>query len=1209
MSDVRAADLTSQVVDTVRRWLVVASSVPADAAAERFSALLRDPDGLAFAVAFADRVVRPEDPAVAARQLDRLSRDMPASLPWQLKAAVAAGGGFGPLAPRTVVPVARKALRRLVQHLVVEAAPDKLGAALASAADGARLDLALLGEPVLGEAAARRRVDATRALLERDDVRHVSVPVASVVGTGAAWGADERASAAVEALTPLYELALASDPPKMIDLEVDEHRHLDLAIDVFTRLLDQPQLADLEAGIEVQAHVPDALASLQLLTDWARGRVARGGAPIRVRLTVGGVALEAVDAALHDWPVATHTSRAEADAALLRVLDHALRPVSAEFAHLGLVTDDPFVVAHAWTLAKRREVTQHLTIEMPLGTSRGLLRAVRAEVGDLVVRAPIVQHGDLEAAADHVVRHLAEVAAPGSALAATADLAPQGPVFDREAVRYRAAVAAAEEAADDDVPPPARRQDRSRPHLAAADLDLDGSSSFRNEPDTDPGLEGNRAWARRVLAASRRSDAGLDTIEAAQVDGADGAALVDELVTDAAQAGAAWGREAPSTRAELLELAADGIARQRAALVEVLVSETGSVLDGADPEVSAAVDSARHHAGLARGEVSVLGARHAPPRLTVVVPSWRAPLVSAAEPVLAALAAGSAVLLCPARESRRTAAVLAEVLWGAGVPRALLVLADLELDSEAGHRLVGHPAVDRVRLTGSLAEARQLRSWRPDLDLVADVPVAAVAVVTPSADADLAAADVVAGAFRFAGQAPSASRTAVLVGSAAHAERFRRQLVDAAASLRTGWPDDATTQVGPLIDPAEGAVLEALTVLAPGESWLVEPRQLDDDGGLWSPGVKTGVTPEAAARTAAAAAPVLCLVEVDDLDAAIDLQEKLSAGGSAALHSLDVEEVDTWLRRVRVGSLVVGRPTSPMVVRRRPAASWGRSVVGTAVAPGGPDGQLAQGSWWRLSREPHPSLRLTGVPDEVVPVIEAARSSLSFEQFDRVRTGAVGDERAWQAHVGVAHDASALGVERNVLRYRPRPVLLRLSSDADLSDLVRLLVAAARVRAPITVSSAVPVPASLVQLLHSPASPMRVGAVVVESDQAFLARASAGLLQERDATHELDDLSLLARATGSRDPAAVAEGDGDGEAPEADEVAVAAYRDLHVRLIGGDARALARAVGGSVDVVVHGGDVTDEGRVELLTFVREQSVTVTAHRSGLVDPELRDLRI
>jgi RHH-type proline utilization regulon transcriptional repressor/proline dehydrogenase/delta 1-pyrroline-5-carboxylate dehydrogenase len=1208
MSDVRAADLTSQVVDTVRRWLVVASSVPADPAAERFAALLRDPDGLAFAVAFADRVVRPDDPAVAARQLDRLSRDMPASLPWQLKAAVAAGGGFGPLAPRTVVPVARKALRRLVQHLVVEATPEKLGQALAAIrADGARLDLALLGEPVLGEAAARRRVVATRELLERDDVSHVSIPVASVVGSGAAWGADERAAAAVEALTPLYELALASDPPKTIDLEVGAHSDLDLAIDVFTRLLDQPLLAPLEAGIEIQAHVPDALASLQLLTDWARGRVARGGAPIRVRLTAGaGVALEAVDAAVHDWPVATHVSRAEADAALLRVLDHALRPVSAEFAHLGLVTDDPFVVAHAWTLAKRREVTQHLTVEMPLGTRPGLLRAVRAEVGDLVVRTPVVRHGDLEAAADHVVRHLAEVAAPGSALAATADLGPQGAAFDAQSARYLEAAATAEAADDDDVPPPARRQDRSRPHLAAADLDLDGSASFRNEPDTDPGLEGNRAWARRVLAASRRSLAGLDTAAAAAVDGAE---RVEDVVAAAAQAGAAWGREDPATRAELLELAADGLARQRAALVEVLVSETGAVLDGADPEVSAAVDSARHHADLARGVGDVAGARPAPPRLTLVVPSWRTPLVSAAEPVLAALAAGSAVVLCPARESRRTAAVLAEVLWAAGVPRSLLVLVDLDLDSDAGRLLVAHPAVDRVRLTGTLDQARQLRSWRPDLDLVADVPVAAVAVVTPSADADLAAADLVTGAFRFAGQAPSASRTAVLVGSVAHAERFRRQLVDAVTSLRAGWPDEATTQVGPLIDPAEGAVLEALTVLAPGESWLVEPRRLDDDGGLWSPGVKTGVTPEGAARTAAAAAPVLCLVEVADLDVAIDVQQALAAGGSAALHSLDVDEVDTWLRRVRAGTLVVGRATSPLVVRRRPAAAWGRSVVGPTVAPGGPDGVLAQGSWWRLPREPHPSLRLTGVPDVVVPVIEAARSSLSFEQFDRVRAGAVSDERAWQAHVGVSHDDSDLGVERNVLRYRPRPVLIRLSSDADLSDLVRLVAAAARVRAPITVSSAVPVPASLVQLLHSSASPTRVGAVVVEGDQAFLARASAGLLQAREATHELDDLSLLARATGSTDPAAEAEGDDGDAAPAPDEVAVAAYRDLHVRLVGGDRRALARAVGGSVDVVVHAGDVTDEGRVELLPFVREQSVSVTAHRSGLVDPELRDLRI
>jgi RHH-type proline utilization regulon transcriptional repressor/proline dehydrogenase/delta 1-pyrroline-5-carboxylate dehydrogenase len=62
-------------------------------------------------------------------------------------------------------------------------------------------------------------------------------------------------------------------------------------------------------------------------------------------------------------------------------------------------------------------------------------------------------------------------------------------------------------------------------------------------------------------------------------------------------------------------------------------------------------------------------------------------------------------------------------------------------------------------------------------------------------------------------------------------------------------------------------------------------------------------------------------------------------------------------------------------------------------------------------------------------------------------------------------------------------------------------------------------------------------------------------------------------------------------------------------MIGGDPRALAVAVGGSLDVVVHAGDVTEEGRVELLPFVREQAVAVVTHRAGHVDPAFRDLRL
>ena len=49
--------------------------------------------------------------------------------------------------------------------------------------------------------------------------------------------------------------------------------------------------------------------------------------------------------------------------------------------------------------------------------------------------------------------------------------------------------------------------------------------------------------------------------------------------------------------------------------------------------------------------------------------------------------------------------------------------------------------------------------------------------------------------------------------------------------------------MGPIIEPANGKLLNALTTLGAGESWAVEPQQLDDTGRLWSPGVSDGVAP------------------------------------------------------------------------------------------------------------------------------------------------------------------------------------------------------------------------------------------------------------------------------------------------------------------------------------------------------------------------------
>src|SRR5690606_5783272 len=241
-----------------------------DKAAERLAGLLKDPAGLDFAIGFVDRVVRPEDPRVGAHNFEILSRDIPGFLDWYLKLGVTVGGGFGIVTPRLVIPIVKRAMRDLLSHLVIDASPNRLGRPLAKLReDGTRLNVTLLGEAVLGEQEAQSRLEGTMALLQRDDVDHVSVRLSAIAPRPQLWAFDETVDQLVERLLPLYRLAAESTPHKRVDLDMEEHRDRDLTLAVFERLLTRPELASLEAGIAVQAYLPDALATYRRLAAFA----------------------------------------------------------------------------------------------------------------------------------------------------------------------------------------------------------------------------------------------------------------------------------------------------------------------------------------------------------------------------------------------------------------------------------------------------------------------------------------------------------------------------------------------------------------------------------------------------------------------------------------------------------------------------------------------------------------------------------------------------------------------------------------------------------------------------------------------------------------------------------------------------------------------------------------------------------------------------
>jgi len=1148
--------LVEETVATVRRWLTESADVKDDASAARLAGVLKDPLGLEFTIGFVDKVVRPEDLRVAARSLEQLSHRIPKFLPAYLRAAIRLGGVFAPVLPWIVVPIARRVLRKMVGHLVIDATPKSLDQTLSHLRENdVRLNINLLGEAVLGDDEADRRLAGTLELLKRDDVDYVSIKVSSVSAQLSMWAFDETVARVVERLTPLYELAAASPTPKFINLDMEEFHDLDLTVAVFEALLEQPQLHTLEAGIVLQAYLPDALSALQGLTAWATERRSTGGAGIKVRVVKGAnLAMEYVDATMHGWPLATWSTKVETDTNYKRVLDWAFTPERTDAVRIGVAGHNLFDVAYAWLLAKQRKVDHRIEFEMLLGMATGQAEAVKKDVGGLLLYTPVVRPSEFDSAISYLIRRLEENASTENFMSGLFELAGNEKIFAREEGRFLASIAALEPS----VPASHRVQDRTAPEVDVAV----GLDEFQNEADTDNSIAANRAWGLRILERSADSTLGVDTIAAARIDD------LDRLLTTVGatvHAADGWQALPVESRARILHDAGDVLGAFRGRLIEVMASETGKTIAEADVEVSEAIDFAHYYAARSLDLHTIADATFTPSRLIVVTPPWNFPVAIPAGSVLAALASGSAVIIKPAPQAKRSAAVMVEALWEAGVPRDVLVLVDIE-EGDLGRELVAHPAVDRVILTGGYETAQLFRSWRPDLPLLAETSGKNAIIVTPSGDLDLAAADVVRSAFGHAGQKCSAASLVILVGSVAKSERFRRQLVDSVRTLRVGVPQNPLSQMGPIIEPAHGKLLRALTTLEPGQSWLVKPTELTDDavedGRLWSPGVREGVAAGSEFHLTEYFGPVLGIMTADTLEDAIEMQNASAYGLTAGIHSLDPAEVAKWLAYVEAGNAYVNRGITGAVVQRQPFGGWKRSSVGAGTKAGGPNYLMTLGSWSAVAAEPDEDLRLDGLDAGVAGFIKQAQSGLEFLEFDGVRRGAYSDEQAWQQEFGVSRDASGLQVERNVFRYLPVPVTLRLAEGEPLGKLVRLLAAATRAKAPVYVSSAVPLPATLIGRIAGGSSPVDVRDVKIESDAAWLTRAAAG-----------------------------------------------GITTARVRLVGGDASALAAAVGGTPDLAIYAGEVTSAGRVELLPFLREQAVSVTAHRFGNPDAGMIGLKV
>ena len=312
--------------------------------------------------------------------------------------------------------------------------------------------------------------------------------------------------------------------------------------------------------------------------------------------------------------------------------------------------------------------------------------------------------------------------------------------------------------------------------------------------------------------------------------------------------------------------------------------------------------------------------------------------------------------------------------------------------------------------------------------------------------------------------------------------------------------------------------------------------------------MKSGVQPGSEFHLTEYFGPVLGLVAAADLGEAIAIQNQVDFGLTAGLHSLDGAEIQQWLDTVAAGNLYVNRGITGAIVRRQPFGGWKRSAVGAGAKAGGPNYLIGLTDW--VSR---PAADRALASEAIVALLDGARRvGLGDADLAFLARATGSDAALWRDEFGVARDVSGLVAERNWLRYLPVPVWVRFEGDR-VAELLRVVAAGVLARSSLRVSSAAPLDDAVAALLRS------TGATVTEED-ATAWRAA------------------LERAVPAR-----------------------------VRLIGGDRRSFAAASGGRAEVALYAQPVVEAGRIELLTFLREQAVAMTAHRFGQTSTWVPDL--
>lgn len=434
----------------------------------------------------------------------------------------------------------------------------------------------------------------------------------------------------------------------------------------------------------------------------------------------------------------------------------------------------------------------------------------------------------------------------------------------------------------------------------------------------------NGKW---VPAASGKTFENVNPANTSEVIGAfpfSGPEDVDAAVRSARSAHKDWAALPPPRRGEILYRAGRILQERKEDLAVLMTREMGKPLKETRGDVQEAIDMAFYTAGEGRrlfGQTvpSELANKFCmsvrqPVGVCALITPWNFPMAIPAWKVFPALICGNTAVLKPASDTPASAARLVQILLEAGLPPKALQLV-YGSGTGAGSALVRHADVDLVSFTGSSEVGKEIGvvCSQNHKKVCLEMGGKNAQIVLADADFDLALEGVLWGAFGTTGQRCTATSRLIIEKRAAAG--FVRELLKRVKNMMVGDGLQSQTQMGPLINKNQlkkvsnyvKIGLQEGSRLAAGGHAMTRGEYAR--GCFFEPTVFTKVSPSMRIAQEEIFGPVLSVIEVPNLDEAVEVANGTTYGLSVSIYTRDANKAFRAVQEIRSGIVYVNAPT------------------------------------------------------------------------------------------------------------------------------------------------------------------------------------------------------------------------------------------------------------------------------------------------------------